>query len=65
MGLLVVAPEAQHLHDLLLLQHLVLEAVLQGFEPSLAPRLLVLVLELERQDSLNANACLRGWTTTL
>ena len=63
MGLLVVAPEAQHLHDLLLLQHLVLEAVQQGFEPSLAPRLLV--LELERQDSLNANACLRGWTTTL
>ena len=62
-----MAPEAQHLHDLLLLQHLVLEAVLQGFEPSLAPRLLVLVLvlELERQDSLNANACLRGWTTTL
>ena len=39
------------------------EAVLQGFERSLAPGLLV--LELEPQDFRNANACLRGWTTTL
>ena len=39
------------------------EAVLQGFERSLAPGLLVLTLE--PQDFRNANACLRGWTTTL
>ena len=39
------------------------EAVLQGFERSLAPGLLV--LELEPQDFRNANACLRGWSTTL
>ena len=39
------------------------EAVLQGFERSLAPGLLV--LEPEAQDFRNANACLRGWTTTL
>ena len=38
-------------------------AVLQGFERSLVPSLLV--LEPEPQDFLNANACLRGWTTTL
>ena len=34
--------------------------VLQGFERSLAPGLLV--LELEPQDFRNANACLRGWS---
>jgi predicted nucleic acid-binding protein len=39
------------------------EGVLQGFERSLAPGLLV--LELEPQDFRNANACLRGWSTTL
>jgi predicted nucleic acid-binding protein len=39
------------------------EAVLQGFERSLAPGLLL--LELEPQDFLNANACLRGWNTSL
>jgi predicted nucleic acid-binding protein len=39
------------------------EAVLQGFERNLAPGLLVLTLE--PQDFRNANACLRGWTTTL
>ena len=39
------------------------EAVLRGFERSLAPGLLV--LELEPQDYRHANACLRGWTTTL
>ena len=39
------------------------EAVLEGFERSLAPGLLV--LELEPQDFRNANACLRGWSTTL
>ena len=39
------------------------EAVLQGFEHSLAPGLLM--LELEPQDFRNANACLRGWTTAL
>jgi predicted nucleic acid-binding protein len=39
------------------------EAVLQRFERSLAPGLQL--LELESQDFLNANACLRGWTTTL
>jgi hypothetical protein len=35
------------------------EAVLQGFERSLAPGLLM--LELEPQDFRNANACLRCW----
>ena len=39
------------------------EAVLQGFERSLAPGLLL--LEIEPQDFCNANACLRGWSTTL
>jgi len=39
------------------------EAVLLGFERSLAPGLLV--LEVEPQDFRNANACLRGWTTGL
>jgi predicted nucleic acid-binding protein len=39
------------------------ETVLRGFERSLAPALLE--LELEPQDFRNANACLRGWTTTL
>ena len=39
------------------------EAVLQGFERGLAPGLLV--LELEPQDFRNADACLRGWTTSL
>jgi predicted nucleic acid-binding protein len=39
------------------------EQVLQGFEHSLAPALLM--LDLDRQDFRNANACLRGWTTTL
>ena len=39
------------------------EAVLQGFERSLAPGLLM--LELEPQDFRNANACLRGWSTSL
>jgi len=39
------------------------EAVLQGFERSLAPGLLM--LEVEPQDFRNANACLRGWTTAL
>jgi len=39
------------------------EAVLQGFERSLAPGLLV--LEPEPQDFRNAHACLRGWTTRL
>ena len=39
------------------------EAVLQDFARSLAPGLLM--LELESQDFRNANACLRGWTTTL
>ncbi len=32
-GLLVVAPETQHLHDLLLLQHLIHEAVLDVDAP--------------------------------
>ena len=36
---------------------------LQGFEHGLAPGLLV--LELEPQDFRNANACLRGWSTSL
>ncbi len=39
--------------------------MLQGFERSLAPGLLVLVLELEPQAFRNANACLRGWSTSL
>jgi predicted nucleic acid-binding protein len=39
------------------------ETVQQGFERSLAPGLLV--LELEPQDFRNANACLRGWSTSL
>ena len=39
------------------------EAVLQGFERSLAPGLLE--LELEPQDFRNANACLRGWRSRL
>jgi predicted nucleic acid-binding protein len=39
------------------------ETVLQGFESSLAPGLLQ--LEPESQDFRNANACLRGWSTTL
>lgn len=39
------------------------DRVLEGFEQSLAPSLLVLDPEL--QDFHNANACLRGWTTTL
>ena len=39
------------------------ETVLQGFERSLAPGLLM--LELEPQDFRNANACLRGWSTSL
>ena len=39
------------------------ETVLQSFERSLAPALLV--LELEPQDFRNANACLRGWSTNL
>ena len=39
------------------------EAVLQGFERSLAPGLLE--LELEPQDFRNANACLRGWRSSL
>ena len=39
------------------------EELLQGYERSLAPDLLV--LEPEAKDFRNANACLRGWTTTL
>jgi uncharacterized protein len=39
------------------------EQVLQAFEHSLAPALLM--LDLDPQDFRNANACLRGWTTTL
>lgn len=39
------------------------EAVLKGFERSLAPGLLE--LELEPQDFRNANACLRGWRSSL
>ena len=39
------------------------EAVLEGFERSLAPGLLM--LEVEPQDFRNASACLRGWTTAL
>ncbi|MEA5414691.1 type II toxin-antitoxin system VapC family toxin [Synechococcus sp. BA-132 BA5] len=39
------------------------EAVLQGFERTLAPGFLM--LEVESQDFRNAQACLRGWTTAL
>lgn len=39
------------------------EAVLQGFERSLAPG--QLMLELEPQDFRNANGCLCGWVTSL
>jgi len=39
------------------------EMVLQGFERDLAPGLLE--LKLEPQDSRNADACLRGWSTRL
>jgi hypothetical protein len=39
------------------------ESVLQSFERSLVPSLLV--LELEPQDFRNANARLRGWSTSL
>ncbi|MCP9930588.1 type II toxin-antitoxin system VapC family toxin [Cyanobium sp. AMD-g] len=39
------------------------EAVLHGIERTLAPGFLV--LEVEPQDCRNADACLRGWTTTL
>ncbi len=39
------------------------ETVLNAFERSLAPGLLV--LEPEPQDFRNANACLCGWTTSL
>ncbi|MCS5698480.1 type II toxin-antitoxin system VapC family toxin [Cyanobium sp. FGCU-52] len=39
------------------------EAVLQGFERSLAPGLLE--LGLESQDFRNTNACLRGWRSSL
>jgi predicted nucleic acid-binding protein len=39
------------------------EAVLLGFERSLAPAFLM--LEVEPQDFRNADACLRGWTTAL
>ena len=45
------------------LTHAEAEAVLQGFGRSLAPGLLV--LEPEPQDFRNANACLRGWTSSL
>ena len=45
------------------LSHAQAETVLQGFERSLAPGLLV--LELEPQDCRNANACLCGWSTSL
>jgi predicted nucleic acid-binding protein len=39
------------------------DRVLEGFERSLAPSLLW--LDLETDDFRNANACLRGWSTTL
>lgn len=39
------------------------EAVLQGFERTLAPGLRM--LEVEPQDFRHAQACLRGWTTAL
>ncbi|MCP9836284.1 type II toxin-antitoxin system VapC family toxin [Cyanobium sp. N.Huapi 1H5] len=39
------------------------EAVLEGFERSLAPGFLM--LEVEPQDFRNASACLGGWTTAL
>ena len=39
------------------------EAVLEGFERSLAPGFLM--LEVQSQDFRNASACLRGWTPAL
>ena len=39
------------------------DGVLDGFERSLAPALLL--LDLQDQDFLHANACLRGWGTSL
>jgi hypothetical protein len=39
------------------------EAVLEGFERSLAPGFLM--LEVQSQDFRNASACLRSWTTAL
>lgn len=39
------------------------DRVLEGFERSLAPGLLS--LDLDAQDFRNANACLRGWSTSL
>lgn len=45
------------------LSHAEAEKVLNCFEHTLAPALLV--LELEAQDFRNANACLRGWPTAL
>lgn len=39
------------------------EAVLEGFQRSLAPGFLM--LEVQPQDFRNADACLRGWTTAL
>jgi len=39
------------------------DRVLEGFERNLAPSLLW--LDLETDDFRNANACLRGWSTTL
>ena len=39
------------------------DRVLDGFERSLAPALLL--LDLQHQDFLHANACLRGWRTSL
>jgi uncharacterized protein len=39
------------------------DRVLAGFEQTLAPGLLW--LDLDAQDFRNANACLRGWCTTL
>lgn len=39
------------------------DRVLAGFEQTLAPALLCLALDA--QDFCNANACLRGWSTSL
>ena len=39
------------------------DRVLDGFERSLAPALLL--LDLQHQDFLHANTCLRGWSTSL
>jgi len=39
------------------------DRVLEGFERTLAPSLLS--LDLDAQDFRNANACLRGWSTSL